>query len=70
MKDSESKEQFSIQVMNVANQIKLNGDEQTDQKIVEKILRSLPIKFDNIVVAIEESKDLSNLSIDELSGSL
>lgn len=48
----------------------MNGDELSDQKIVEKILRSLPIKFDNIVLAIEESKDLSKLSIDELFGSL
>ena len=56
--------------MNVVNQIRLNGDELTDQKIVEKILRSLPIKFDSIVVAIEESKDLSKLSIDELFGSI
>ena len=70
MKYSESVEQFSIRVMNVVNQIRLNGDELIDQKIVEKILRSLPIKFDNIVVAIEESKDLSKLSIDELFGSL
>ena len=46
--------------MNLVNQIRLNSDELTNQKIVEKILRSLLIKFDNIVVAIEESKDLSN----------
>ena len=70
MKDTESVEHFSIRVMNVVNQIRLNGDELTDQKFIEKILRSLPIKFDNIVVAIEESKDLSKLSIDELFGSL
>ena len=51
MKDIESVEKFSIRVMNVVIQIRLNIDELTDQKIVENILRSLPIKFDNIVVA-------------------
>lgn len=48
----------------------MNGDQLTNQKDVEKILRSLPPKFDNIVVAIKESKDLTTLSIDEEFGSL
>jgi hypothetical protein len=39
-------------------------------RIVEKILRSLIDVFENIVCMIEESKDLNELSIDELAGSL
>ena len=38
--------------------------------MVEKILGSLANKFEHAVVAIEESKDLETLSIEELIGSL
>ena len=41
-----------------------------DQKVVENILRSLPIIFGRIVVPIEESKYLSQVSIGSLMGSL
>ena len=42
----------------------------SEQKVVEKILRSLSKKYDHVVVAIEESKDFSVLTFDELQGSL
>lgn len=42
----------------------------SDQKIVEKVLRSLTPKYNFVVAAIEESKDLSTLSFTQLMGSL
>ena len=41
-----------------------------DVTIVEKILRSMAAKFDFVVCAIEESKNLGALSLDELQRSL
>ena len=35
-----------------------------------KILRSLDLKFDHVVVSIEQSKDKSTLSKEELQGTL
>ena len=41
-----------------------------DAKVVRKILRSLPESFRTKVIAIEESKDLDEIKIQELIGSL
>ena len=70
MKESESVDHFSANVMNIVNQIRVNGEGLFDQKVEEKVLRSLPSKFDTVMVTIEETKDLSLLSLDDLFGSL
>ena len=50
---------------------KLNlGKKIEDAKVVRKILRSLPESFRAKVTAIEESKDLDEIKIQELNGSL
>ena len=46
------------------------GEDLLDKKIVKKILISIPHKYDAIVTAIEQTKDLSTLSVTELMGSL
>ncbi|XP_042391858.1 uncharacterized protein LOC121982918 [Zingiber officinale] len=69
-KDSENVQDFLSRVLTVINQIRGYGDTLEEKKIIEKVLRCLPAKFEHIVAAIEESKDLSKLSLDELMGSL
>ena len=46
------------------------GDTIQEKKIVEKVLRSLPQKFDYVVAILEESKDLSIDTMHELTNSL
>ena len=70
MKESESVKEYFSRVIGVVNHMRTLGEDVTDQKVVEKILISLPEKYEHIVAAIEESKDLTTLSVEQLMGSL
>ena len=70
MKDSETVQEFVSKVSEIINQIRSYGDNIVDKKVVEKVLRCLPEKFEHVVAAIEESKDLNTYTLDQLFGSL
>jgi hypothetical protein len=70
MIESRSVNDLFTHTMISVNQIRTNGDTLEDQRIIEKTLRSLPPRFDPIVVAIEESKNLTQMCLDDLMGSL
>ncbi|CAL8084841.1 unnamed protein product [Prunus armeniaca] len=70
MKENESIQVFFTKVYGIVNQIRSYGDTIPDKKIVEKTLRNLLPKFDHVVAAMEESKDLTALSLHKLIGSL
>ena len=70
MKENETLNEFSSRFMELVNHMKSYGEEISDKRIVEKLLISLPDKFDPIVAVIEETKDLSLLNVHELFGSL
>jgi len=56
--------------MVIVNQMRRNGEAFTDARITEKLLRSLDPKFDFVIVAIEESKEVDKSTVDELMSSL
>jgi gag-polypeptide of LTR copia-type len=61
---------FLSRVQTVVNQIRVFGDTMEEKIVVAKVLSSLTHKFDHVVAAIEESKNLDVYSFDELMGSL
>lgn len=70
MKVGEIVNEFFAQTLTIANKMKANGETLGDVVVIEKILRSLTLKFDYVVCSIEESKDINTLTIDELQSSL
>jgi hypothetical protein len=58
MKENESVKNYSTRFLELVNQMKSYGEDMTDRRIVEKILISLPEKFDPMAAVIEETKDL------------
>ena len=70
MSEDESFDSFYSKLNKVVVEKFNLGEKTEDSKIVRKILRSLPESFRAKVIAIEESKDLDDIKVQELVGSL
>jgi excinuclease UvrABC nuclease subunit len=70
MKDDENIHDFHMSILEIANSSSALGEKMSEEKLVRKILRSLPKKFDMKVTTIEEAQDISTMRVDELIGSL
>ena len=70
MKDSDTIKEFSSNVSKIVNQITLLGEEVQESRVVEKVLVSLLEKFENKICSLEDSKDFTELSLQELINAL
>ena len=70
MKNSEDVSSYITRVQTISNQPKHNGETLTDARVVEEILWSLTHNFENVVCAIKESRNLEEMIIHDLEGSI
>ncbi|MCI38998.1 gag-pol polyprotein, partial [Trifolium medium] len=59
MEEEENILEFNARLRDIANTSFALGEKMSEEKLVRKILRSLPKRFDMKVTAIEEAQDLS-----------
>ncbi|CAL8161243.1 unnamed protein product [Prunus armeniaca] len=70
MKDSESLSVYLVRLFDIINHMKSYGEELSRERIVQKLLFSLPKSYDSIFSVIEHSKDLETLEVQEVVASL
>jgi len=70
MKKGESVNDYIGRTLAIANRVTSHGERLEKTVIVEKVMRSMTSKFSYVVCSIEESNDVTTLSVDELQSSL
>jgi len=70
MKDSENVSIYITRVQTIASKLKHNGETLMDAMVVEKILSSITDDFENVVCAIEDSRNLGEMIVDDLASSI
>ncbi|KAA0033140.1 Retrovirus-related Pol polyprotein from transposon TNT 1-94 [Cucumis melo var. makuwa] len=69
MKETESIKEYS-RLLDIANQIRLLCSEFKDSTIVEKIIVSVPKKFEASISTLENTKDLTQITLAEILNAL
>ncbi|XP_073263189.1 uncharacterized protein [Populus alba] len=69
-KEGETVNAYFARVLSIANKMKAHGENLNETMITEKILQSMISKFNYVVCSIEESNNMTTMTIDELQSSL
>ncbi|XP_058742162.1 uncharacterized protein LOC131614615 [Vicia villosa] len=69
MRESEFVNDYFARTLAIVNRMTTHREKMEQIVIMEKILRFVPAKFNYMVCSIEESNDVTAMSIDELQSS-
>ncbi|XP_015167177.1 uncharacterized protein [Solanum tuberosum] len=70
MNEGDTVKKYSAKLVEIVNKVRLFGETFPDSRVVEKMMISLPARFESKISAIEESCDLKTLSVAELISKL
>jgi hypothetical protein len=70
MNESETIKDYSDRLLDIVNKVRLLGTEFSYSRIVQKILVTVPEKFEATISSIENSKDVSSITLAELLNAL
>ncbi|KAG6535304.1 hypothetical protein ZIOFF_000269 [Zingiber officinale] len=70
MKKTETIKEYADRLLGIANRVRLLGSSLTDSRIVEKIIVTLPERFETTITTFENTKDLTRITLAELLNAL
>ncbi|XP_040942264.1 uncharacterized protein [Gossypium hirsutum] len=66
MKEEETVKWYSDRIIAVVNNIRLLGNQFSEARTVEKVISTLPERYEAKISSLEDSRDLTNISLTEL----
>ncbi|XP_019259108.1 PREDICTED: uncharacterized protein LOC109237273 [Nicotiana attenuata] len=70
MKESETVKEYSDRLLGIVNKVRLPGTKFKDSRVVEKILVTVPEKYEISITTLENTKDLSKIILAKLLNTL
>ncbi|XP_045830967.1 uncharacterized protein LOC123922279 [Trifolium pratense] len=66
MKEDETIKTYADKLLGIANKVRLLGTQFSDSRIVEKLLVTVPERYEASIAALENTKDLSKITLPEV----
>ena len=70
MKETKTIKDYSDNLQSIVNKVRLLGKDLSDERIVQKMLVTVPEIYEYKISSLEESKDLLRISLAELVNAL
>lgn len=70
MQEDKSIQTYTNKVLSLVNQLRISGEEMSERRVVNKMLVSLLERFKLKISSLEDLKDLTKISVNELVSAL